>query len=105
MLYYVLDSSPPSVVNPKIPANAAADISEFSGPDMGPENTASKVTCRVCQEMIDVIGKKDQHVVKCNRCNEATVSLLLLKKYLIVVKNIMYLLKYYQCIQFKLHYI
>jgi len=41
---------------------------------MGPENAASKVTCRVCQEMIDVIGKREQHVVKCNRCNEATVS-------------------------------
>lgn len=32
------------------------------------------VTCRVCQAMIDVSGKKDQHVVKCNTCNEATVS-------------------------------
>ncbi|XP_039285516.1 type 2 phosphatidylinositol 4,5-bisphosphate 4-phosphatase [Nilaparvata lugens] len=31
-----------------------------------------KVTCRVCQELIDVTSKKDQHVVKCNRCNEAT---------------------------------
>jgi len=40
---------------------------------MGPENSDSKVTCRVCQEMIDVVGKREQHVVKCNRCNEATV--------------------------------
>lgn len=31
------------------------------------------VTCRVCQAMIDVSGKKDQHVVKCNTCSEATV--------------------------------
>ncbi|KAL1128830.1 hypothetical protein AAG570_013364 [Ranatra chinensis] len=30
------------------------------------------VTCRVCQDMIDVSGKRDQHVVKCMRCNEAT---------------------------------
>uniref|UniRef100_A0A1B6E4J4 Phosphatidylinositol-4,5-bisphosphate 4-phosphatase n=2 Tax=Clastoptera arizonana TaxID=38151 RepID=A0A1B6E4J4_9HEMI len=30
------------------------------------------VTCRVCQAMIDVSGKKDQHVVKCNTCSEAT---------------------------------
>ncbi|XP_057327978.1 type 2 phosphatidylinositol 4,5-bisphosphate 4-phosphatase [Microplitis mediator] len=30
------------------------------------------VTCRVCQAMIDISGKKDQHVVKCSQCNEAT---------------------------------
>ncbi|XP_025418167.1 type 1 phosphatidylinositol 4,5-bisphosphate 4-phosphatase [Sipha flava] len=46
--------------------------SDFTVPEMGPENSASKVTCRVCQDMIDVVGKKEQHVVKCNRCNEAT---------------------------------
>lgn len=32
------------------------------------------VTCRVCQAMIDISGKRDQHVVKCVHCNEATVS-------------------------------
>lgn len=32
------------------------------------------VTCRVCQSMIDITTKRDQHVVKCNHCNEATVS-------------------------------
>jgi len=30
------------------------------------------VTCRVCQAMIDISGKRDQHVVKCSKCNEAT---------------------------------
>merc|ERR1719509_157839 len=30
------------------------------------------VSCRVCSAMIDISGKKDQHVVKCNSCNEAT---------------------------------
>lgn len=30
------------------------------------------VTCRVCQAMIDISGKRDQHVVKCVHCNEAT---------------------------------
>ncbi|XP_056642391.1 type I phosphatidylinositol 4,5-bisphosphate 4-phosphatase-B [Diorhabda sublineata] len=30
------------------------------------------VTCRVCQAMIDISGKRDQHVVKCSQCNEAT---------------------------------
>ncbi|XP_075224117.1 type 1 phosphatidylinositol 4,5-bisphosphate 4-phosphatase isoform X2 [Lycorma delicatula] len=30
------------------------------------------VTCRVCQAMIDVSSKREQHVVKCSICNEAT---------------------------------
>lgn len=30
------------------------------------------VTCRVCQAMIDISGKREQHVVKCCQCNEAT---------------------------------
>ena len=34
-----------------------------------------RVTCRVCQYLIDISGKKDQHVVKCDQCQEATVSL------------------------------
>lgn len=54
--------------------NVPIDGSDFTIPEMGPENSSSKVTCRVCQEMIDVNGKREQHVVKCNRCNEATVS-------------------------------
>lgn len=31
------------------------------------------VTCRVCSAMIDISWKREQHVVKCNQCNEATV--------------------------------
>ncbi|GAB6026808.1 hypothetical protein CHUAL_013301 [Chamberlinius hualienensis] len=30
------------------------------------------VTCRVCQTLIDIAGRREQHVVKCNQCNEAT---------------------------------
>eukprot|EP00092_Neocalanus_flemingeri_P029398 GFUD01031915.1.p1 GENE.GFUD01031915.1~~GFUD01031915.1.p1 ORF type:complete len:201 (+),score=64.00 GFUD01031915.1:72-674(+) len=30
------------------------------------------VSCRVCSNMIDISSKKEQHVVKCNSCNEAT---------------------------------
>ncbi|XP_017109005.2 type 1 phosphatidylinositol 4,5-bisphosphate 4-phosphatase isoform X1 [Drosophila bipectinata] len=30
------------------------------------------VTCRVCQQMIDITTKREQHVVKCTHCNEAT---------------------------------
>ncbi|XP_044761394.1 type 2 phosphatidylinositol 4,5-bisphosphate 4-phosphatase [Coccinella septempunctata] len=35
-------------------------------------NGVPMVTCRVCQAMIDISGKRDQHVVKCSQCNEAT---------------------------------
>lgn len=34
------------------------------------------VQCRVCGSMIDINNKRDQHVVKCEYCNEATVSVL-----------------------------
>lgn len=30
------------------------------------------VSCRVCQATIDLTGRRDQHVVKCSQCNEAT---------------------------------
>uniref|UniRef100_A0A6G1S6B4 Phosphatidylinositol-4,5-bisphosphate 4-phosphatase n=1 Tax=Aceria tosichella TaxID=561515 RepID=A0A6G1S6B4_9ACAR len=30
------------------------------------------VQCRVCGSMIDISNKRDQHVVKCEYCNEAT---------------------------------
>lgn len=30
------------------------------------------IACRVCHAMIDIKGKRDQHVVKCTQCNEAT---------------------------------
>ena len=36
-------------------------------------NGAPMVTCRVCQALIDISGKRDQHVVKCGQCEEATV--------------------------------
>ncbi|XP_017478277.1 PREDICTED: type 1 phosphatidylinositol 4,5-bisphosphate 4-phosphatase isoform X1 [Rhagoletis zephyria] len=51
----------------------------FVGPDEVPPpyqaNTGTgvpMVTCRVCQNMIDITTKRDQHVVKCSHCNEAT---------------------------------
>ena len=32
------------------------------------------INCKVCQSLINIEGKTHQHVVKCNVCNEATVS-------------------------------
>lgn len=40
----------------------------------GDERGLPMVTCRVCSAMIDISWKREQHVVKCNQCNEATVS-------------------------------
>lgn len=47
-----------------------------AGPDQVPSDFQNQavpmVTCRVCQGMIDISQKRDQHVVKCPRCMEAT---------------------------------
>lgn len=37
------------------------------------------LACLVCGSMIDISDKKEQHVVKCNNCNEATVNAIKLK--------------------------
>lgn len=42
--------------------------------NLGDEESPSIVQCRVCGSMIDINNKKEQHVVKCEYCNEATVS-------------------------------
>ncbi|KHJ98110.1 I/LWEQ domain protein [Oesophagostomum dentatum] len=34
--------------------------------------TGATVTCRVCDEQIELNGRDSQHVVKCNSCHEAT---------------------------------
>lgn len=54
-------------------------ISSSIGPDeLPPPYTSNEdrglpmVTCRVCSAMIDISWKREQHVVKCNQCNEAT---------------------------------
>lgn len=75
--YWILDSPSSSIIDSNtITSNVPVEGSDFTIPEIGQENNYSKVTCRVCQEMIDIVFKKDQHVVKCNRCNEATVSTL-----------------------------
>lgn len=44
-----------------------------------PHGGVPMVTCRVCQGMIDITNKREQHVVKCNQCHEATVSFVWIK--------------------------
>lgn len=61
-------------------AGQQATVSPIGPDELPPPYTAviqggvPMVTCRVCQAMIDISGKRDQHVVKCGQCNEATVS-------------------------------
>ncbi|KAK0082141.1 hypothetical protein PV325_011004 [Microctonus aethiopoides] len=64
-----------------VSADTQANVSTVSpiGPDEVPppyqsvmQSGMPMVTCRVCQAMIDISGKRDQHVVKCSQCNEAT---------------------------------
>ncbi|XP_062527139.1 uncharacterized protein LOC101741980 isoform X6 [Bombyx mori] len=57
---------------------ACDDVSTISpiGPDELPppyqQVGMPMVSCRVCQALIDIRGKKEQHVVKCSECKEAT---------------------------------
>lgn len=69
------------VTNSSTPAGEPGQQTTVSplGPDEFPPSyqaaihgNTPMVTCRVCQALIDVSGKRDQHVVKCNHCNEAT---------------------------------
>ena len=55
-------------INPVIPVPAIR-------PEDIPTNVASKnvLACQVCGYMIDITDKKEQRVVKCKNCNEATV--------------------------------
>lgn len=63
---------PPTTVSPvelaEVPPPYTKSSSDASGVPM--------VTCRVCQGMIDISSKREQHVVKCIECSEDTVSYL-----------------------------
>ena len=37
-----------------------------------------EIPCEVCDERIDISTKRDQHVVKCEKCGEATVSVVVI---------------------------
>lgn len=87
-----------------IPGSGAPTAVPCIGPDELPppyqqnSNTGGvpMVTCRVCQQMIDITTKREQHVVKCTHCNEATVST---KKYFKMKMKIKLLFKHPQPIR------
>jgi len=39
------------------------------------EEPSSLISCDVCGAMLDITNKREQHVVKCDFCKEATVSI------------------------------
>lgn len=66
-----------------VKSNPRLDEAPVSASSVGPDelpppyqqdqhNGGPVVTCRVCQAMIDISWKREQHVVKCLQCNEAT---------------------------------
>lgn len=64
--------------------NSTYSDSHFAESNWGTtEENPSIVPCRVCGSMIDIMNKKDQHVVKCEYCNEATVSITICYAYYI----------------------
>ncbi|XP_052328947.1 type 2 phosphatidylinositol 4,5-bisphosphate 4-phosphatase isoform X1 [Oncorhynchus keta] len=62
---YLQDTSPRAELPPPYTAIAS--------PDPG---GVPVINCRVCQSLINLDGKLQQHVVKCTVCNEATVPFL-----------------------------
>lgn len=58
-----------------VPPTSVASIGPDELPPPYQRSGVPMVTCRVCQAMIDISNKRDQHVVKCISCNEATVSI------------------------------
>lgn len=57
---------------------------------LGDEESPPVVPCRVCGSMIDVNNKREQHVVKCEYCNEATVSILKISLHLFLETSLKY---------------
>jgi len=48
---------------------------------------AASISCKVCQAVINLEGKASQLVVKCNSCNEATVSFLAVICFVVLMLN------------------
>lgn len=64
---YSSQAPPPGQVPPPYPAD------ELPPPyTPTPQGGIPMINCKVCQALINVEGKQNQHVVKCNVCNEAT---------------------------------
>lgn len=56
-----------------VPSAPGSEFAELPPPYVATPGGVPVVNCKVCQAMINIEGKQQQHVVKCNVCNEATV--------------------------------
>jgi phosphatidylinositol-4,5-bisphosphate 4-phosphatase len=45
-------------------------------PPYTPQGGLPMINCKVCQALINIEGRTNQHVIKCTICNEATVSII-----------------------------
>ena len=55
------------------------------------EGERTVLVCKVCQNLIDISTRRDQHAVKCEKCNELSVRYTLLT-YRIINKNVYFIL-------------
>jgi len=58
-----------------VPTNDAHEVELATLIQKDPSSSSYTITCRVCQNRIDVSDKQEQFVVKCWYCAEATVSI------------------------------
>jgi phosphatidylinositol-4,5-bisphosphate 4-phosphatase len=75
-------SGPASDASESVNGSAAQPGEVVTGNVIGPDELpppyssvsggVPMVTCRVCQSLVDISGKREQHVVKCHACGEAT---------------------------------
>ncbi|XP_072885341.1 type 1 phosphatidylinositol 4,5-bisphosphate 4-phosphatase-like [Hemitrygon akajei] len=59
----------PATAPTLLPSEDPPPYSPMTSPESG---STPMINCRVCQSLINVEGKMQQHVVKCGVCNEAT---------------------------------
>ena len=53
-------------------------------PPYTPQGGLPMVNCKVCQALINIEGRTNQHVIKCTVCNEATVSIIIFVWFVLV---------------------
>ena len=46
-------------------------------PPYTPQGGLTMINCKVCQALINIEGRTNQHVIKCTICSEATVSIVI----------------------------
>lgn len=72
------DEATAGSAQPSAPAQQIVTVPPIGPDELPPPYTPTvggpmpMINCKVCQAMVNIEGKQNQHVVKCNVCNEAT---------------------------------